>query len=56
MGQIIQFQKTETPKPIKEWTVDDFRYFYFYMLEHFGEDEAWDLLYERIQERAGEIV
>lgn len=57
MGQIVEFRnfrKTEYPKPILEWNVDDFRYFFYYMAENFSEDEAWDYLYERILERAGE--
>ena len=54
MAEILQFgtrkPEVETPKPLEAWTVTDWRYYFCYMSEMYGENEAWDLLYGRIQE------
>lgn len=48
-----QFPPEETDD-IKEWKMEDFRNYYKGIKRQFGKDAAWNFLYAKILERAGE--
>jgi hypothetical protein len=59
MGEVVNFtdhSEEDDDKLLYEWDAQDFKYVFDKYTEKFGDDYAWDVIFQLIRLRAGETT